>query len=82
MQKNSKNHENRKNFFFPGNNLKYLSLRQQHHLKCFGQVSGQDLSKKNLVNFHKNLWPRICKKIQKIMKIEKIIFSSKQLKIP
>ena len=67
--------------FFPRNNLKYLSLRQQHHFRCFGQVSGQDLSKKNLVNCHKNLWPQICKKIQKIMKIEKILFSSKQLKI-
>ena len=68
--------------FFPRNNLKYLRLRQQHHLRCFGQVSGKDLAKKNLVNFYKNLWPQICKKIQKIMKIEKIIFSSKQLKIP
>ena len=74
MQKNSKNHENRKKFFFPQNNLKYLSLRQQHHLRCFRQVSGQDLSKNNLVNFHKNLWPRIRKKIQKIMKIEKNSF--------
>ena len=68
--------------FFPRNNLKYLSLRQQQHLRCFGQVSGQDLSKNNLVNFQKNLWPRLCKKIQKIMKIEKILFSLKQLKIP
>ena len=74
MQKNSKNHENRKKFFFPQNNLKYLSLRQQHHLRCFRQVSGQDLSKNNSVNFHKNLWPRIRKKIQKIMKIEKNSF--------
>ena len=81
MQKNLKNHINRKKIFFPQNNLKYLSLRQQHHLRCFRQVSGQVLSKNNLVNFHKNLWPRICKKIQKIMKIEKIIFSSKQFKI-
>ena len=81
MQKNSQNKENRKKIF-PRNNLKYLSLRQQHHLRCFRQVSGQDLSKKNLVNFHKNLWPWICKKIQKIKKIEKILSSSKQLKIP
>ena len=69
-------------FFIARNNFKYLSLRQQHHLRCFWQVSGQDLSRKNLVNFHKNLWPRLCKKIQKIMKIEKILFSLKQLKIP
>ena len=75
MQKKFKKSWKSKKFFFPWNNLKYLSLGQQHHLRCFGQVSGQDLSKKNLVNFHKNLWPRICKKIQKIMKIEKILFS-------
>ena len=50
---------------FPQNNLKYVSLRQQHHLRCFRQVSGQDLSKKNLVNFHKNLWPQVCKKNSK-----------------
>ena len=82
MQKKLKKSWKSKKKFFPQNNLKYLSLRQQHHLRCFWHVSGQGLSKKNLVNFHKNLWPRICKKIQKIMKIEKIIFSSKQLKIP
>ena len=61
-------------FFIAWNNFKYPNLRQQQHFRCFWQVSGQDLSKKNLVNFHKNLWPRICKKIQKIMKIEKKSF--------
>ena len=82
MQKKFKKSWKSKKLFFPRNNLKYLSWRQQHHLRCFGQVSGQDLTKKNLVNFHKILWPRICKKIQKIKKIEKILFSSKGLKIP
>ena len=81
MQKNSKNHENRKKIFFPRNNLKYLSLRQQHHLRCFGQVSGQDLSKNELGQFsQKSLTPDMQKKIQKIMKIEKKCFHQKNLK--
>ena len=82
MQKKLKKSSKIEKFFIARNTFKYLSLRQQHHLRCFGHVSGQGLSKKNLVNFHKDLWPRICKKIQKIMKIEKKNFSSKELKIP
>ena len=63
MQKNFKKwHENRKNFFFARNNLKYLSLRQQHHLRCFGQVSGPRSLKKELGQFsQKSLTPDMQK---------------------
>ena len=74
MQKKLKKSSKIEKFFIARNTFKYLSLRQQHHLRCFGHVSGQGLSKKNLVNFHKNLWPRICKKIQKNIKNRKKIF--------
>ena len=61
MQKKFKKSSKIEKFFIARNTFKYLSLRQQHHLRCFGHVSGQGLSKKNLVNFHKNLWPQVCK---------------------
>ena len=80
-KKIQKIHENRKNSFFLKKNSKYLSLIQQHHLRCFRQVSGQNLSKKNLVNFHKqSLTPDMEKNSKKSWNSEKIIFSSKKLK--
>ena len=72
--KKFKNHKNSQKIYFAWNNLKCITFSQQHHLRCFGQVSGKYLSKKNLVNSHKNLWPQVCKKIQKIMKKRKKLF--------
>ena len=51
-----------KKILFPRNNLKYLSLRQQHHLRCFGQVFRPRSLKKELGQFsQKSLTPDMQK---------------------
>ena len=65
MKKKFKKSSKIEKFFIARNNFKYPNSRQQQHFRCSWQVSGQGLSKKNLVNFRKNLWHRIYKKIQK-----------------
>ena len=65
MQKKFKKSSKIEKFFIARSNFEYLNLRQQQHFRCFRQVSGQDLSKNNLVNFRENLWHRIYKKVQK-----------------
>ena len=81
MQKNSKNHENRKNYFFletTKNTLVYVSNTIWDVLDKF-QVK---ISQKRTWSFSQKSLTADMQKIQKTMKIEKILFSSKQLKIP
>ena len=70
MQKKSKNFQFLKKIFFARNNLKCLKICSQHHL-CTTNFRPVFL-KKVVSHFLRNLWPRTCKKSQKIF------FRSKQ----
>ena len=68
--------------FFARNDLKHLKICSQHHLCSPRQISGRYFSKKCLslfskrcLTFSRNLWPRICKKSQKISNFRKKFFS-------
>ena len=82
MQKNSKNFQFLKNFFFARNNLKCLKICSQHHLCSPRQISGRYLSKKKLVIFQEICDPGYAKKVKKFLILGKIFFHSKQPKTP
>ena len=67
-------------FFFARNDLKRLKIRLQHHLCSPRQISGSVSLKKDVGHFSRNLWPRICKKSQKIQFLKKFFFARNNLK--
>ena len=68
MQKKLKKPSKIEKFFIARNTFKYLSLRQQHHLRCFGHVSGQALKKELGQLSQKSLTPDMQKNSKKHQK--------------
>ena len=82
MQKNSKNHENRKNSFFLETTKNTLVYVSKTILDVLDKFQAKISQKRTWSIFTKISDPRYAKKLKKSSKIEKIFFCSKQLKIP
>ena len=83
MQKNSKNHESLEKNFFSSKQLKIVLVYVSNTiLEVLDKFQAKISQKRTWSIFTKISDPGYAKKIQKIMKVEKNFFSSKQFKIP